>query len=173
MTKIIYLASGYGIIDHQNVTYQDKYISRDIKGDMLEIDLSNYDIVLASPPCNYYSRALSYRNREKSKYANETAHLLPSILDKLKDNDKPYIVENVINKKRMKTIIDNFNGFYYEHGRHAYFTNVLIDLSTVSQINDNIQNRSKLQRQGGENVNRVFKCFVDYVIANNYHNRNN
>lgn len=171
--NIIYLACGHGIIEHPNITYQDKYIQRDIMGDMLEIDLSKYDIIVASPPCNYYSKALSYRNRESSKYSNETAHLLPSIIDKLKNGDKPFIVENVINKKRMKNIIQNFNGFYYEHGRHSYFTNVLIDLSAIPQQNDNIQNRSKLQRQGGENVNRVFKWFIEYVIANNYHNRNN
>ena len=40
-----------------------------------EIDLTKYDYIIATPPCNYYSRA-NYR-RETSKIAQETKHLLP------------------------------------------------------------------------------------------------
>lgn len=59
--KVIYLASGYGVLDTvYDVTYNDFYIQRDLVCDMMEVDLSSFDILLASPPCNYWSRA-NYR----------------------------------------------------------------------------------------------------------------
>ena len=63
--------------------------------DMMNIDLNCYDYIVASPPCNYYSRA-NYR-RLTSEYSQLTKHLLPDILLKCIRSDKPFIVENVRN----------------------------------------------------------------------------
>jgi site-specific DNA-cytosine methylase len=167
--KVIYLASGYAqLFTHNNdfdITYQDKFIKRDLGGDMLQVSLDNYDILIATPPCNYWSRG-NYR-RETSKYALETKHLLPEIIKKFKTTRKPFIVENVINKKLMSKIInDNKDIYYYEHGRHSYFTN--IDMSSyikdIPQIKDNIQNITQKQRQGGYNVNIVLTYFIYNLI---------
>lgn len=163
MKKVLYLAAGHGIINHSDyeITYQDKYVNRDLVGDMLEIDLTNYDIIIATPPCNYWSRA-NYR-RETSKYSQETKHLLPDILKKLCDQSKPFIVENVINKKRMTDIINSSNCYYYEQGRHCYFSNVILNLSNVEQRVENVTHicpKSPL-RQGGQNVKNVFEYFLE------------
>jgi site-specific DNA-cytosine methylase len=160
--KVLYLAAGYAVLKYNNVVYQDKFIKRDIGGDMMDVDLSIYDILIASPPCNYYSKA-NYR-RNVSKYSLSTKHLLPDIIDKFVKTNKPFIVENVINKNLMKDIINNCGCFYFELGRHCYFTNIMIDISCVNQINDNIQNISKNKRQGGYNVNAVFDYFIQYIL---------
>lgn len=168
--KVIYLAAGNAQLlklgeNDFIITYQDKFIKRDLGGDMLDIDLSDYDILIATPPCNYYSRA-NYR-RDISIYSQQTKHLLPEIIKKFKITKKPFIVENVINKKLMNQIIkDNDDIYYFEHGRHSYFTN--IDMSSyikdIPQIKDNIQNKSQKQRQGGFNVNIVLTYFLKNLI---------
>ena len=102
--------------------------------DMLEVDLSKYDFIIASPPCNYYSRA-NYR-RDRSDYALNTKHLLPCILNKLCYINKPFIVENVRNYNLFKKvgIIDfcNKNGILvYEYGRHTYFSNLFLNFTKI------------------------------------------
>ena len=162
--KIIYLASHTAKLKYDNVVYNDIKGDVDIIGDMLKVDLTDYDILIATPPCNYYSRA-NYR-RETSIYAQETKHLLPDILKKFYKTGKPFIVENVINKVLMRDIIDNHinNGFYYkEHGRHSYFMSHDIDVSKLHQIKDNVQNTSQNKRQGGYNVNIVLEYYIEKV----------
>lgn len=159
--KIVYLASGNAKIEKYNkfIKYNDAYIKRDIAGCMLSVDLSPYSVILASPPCNYYSKA-NYR-REQSKYALDTKHLLPDIIKKLVKIGKPFIVENVKNKPLMQDIIKNNNVFYYEHGRHSYFTNRLINLKGIPQVKENLTKINTKKRQGGYNVNVVFEQFLN------------
>ena len=143
-------------------------LKRDLGGDMLQVPLDKYDILIATPPCNYWSRA-NYR-RETSKYALETKHLLPEIIKKFKETGKPFIVENVINKTLMSKIIkDNSDIYYYEHGRHSYFTNVNMSsyIKDIPQIKDDIQNKTRKQRQGGFNVNIVLTYFINNLINKN------
>lgn len=161
MPKVIYLASHTAVLEHDNVVYQDLIIERDLGGCMLTIDLVDYDILIATPPCNWYSRAIG--NRQPSDYAVNTKHLLPSIIKKFENLDKPFIVENVINKVKMKDIINNLNCFYYEFGRHSYFTNVMIDFRHLEQVADNIKYSN--DRQGGINVNIVLDYFIKYVSS--------
>lgn len=157
--KVIYLASGEAELIG-NITYNDFIVERDIKSCMLKVDLNEYDLLVASPPCNYWSRA-NYR-RETSVYAQETKHLLPEIINKLSKLGKPFIVENVINKVLMREIIDNFDFKYFEHGRHSYFTNSDFNYKDVVQIPEDVQYTSPKKRQGGHNVNAVFQAFIDY-----------
>ena len=103
MKKGIYLAACKARHDAHNIVYQDIEQERyncDLGGDMLEVDLTPYDYIIASPPCNYYSRA-NYR-RETSEYSQKTKHLLPGILEKLGKQQKPFIVENVRSPRLMQ-----------------------------------------------------------------------
>lgn len=169
MKKVIYLAAGNGKINNDNydITYQDLEIKRDIGGCMLNVDLSSYDILIATPPCNYWSRANPYY--KTSKYALLTKELLPKIIDRFIKTNKPFIVENVINKKRMftdnKDLFNLDNIIYFEHGRHCYFTNIYFD---VSDIPTNQQFKyggvyigNKGKRQGGEDVQAVLERFLE------------
>jgi site-specific DNA-cytosine methylase len=173
--KILYLAAFKAYHPQWSITYQDINGKRDIDGCMLEVDITPYDVIIATPPCNYYSRA-NYRRLE-SDYSQKTKHLLPSIVFKLQSQDKPYIIENVINVKLMKGIIKNFKGYYYEIGRHSYFTNIPFNMSNIKQETDIIykiiksgKNKGhkgdftpRSKRQGGDNVNQVIEHWLTIV----------
>ena len=161
--KGIYLASFKANHPNYNIVYQDINGKRDIPGDMLSIDLEPYDFIIATPPCNYYSKA-NYR-RNKSSYALKTKHLLPSIIKKLSLINKPYIIENVRNRTLMKNYYD-LVPFVYEYGRHTYFTNIMFNVNNIIQNEDNIKNISSSKRQGGKNVYNV----IEYWLKNIYEN---
>lgn len=161
--KGIYLASFIAKHSNNNIVYQDINGKRDIGGDMLDIDLSTYDFIIATPPCNYWSRA-NYR-RETSNYSQKTKHLLPAIIDKLIKLDKPFIVENVRNYKLFnKYDLFNKNCFIYEIGRHTYWTNIPFNGTNIKQKKDNINNISSKNRQGGLNVHNVIQYWLKIII---------
>lgn len=180
--KIIYLASFKAHHPGWNMTYQDINGLRDIGGDMMEVDLDPYDVIIATPPCNYYSKL--NRNRETSKYSTMTKHLLPEIIKKLEKIGKPYIVENV----RSHIINDlirsqtDFTGWIYQHGRHTYWTNVPFSPEGIKQKIDFKAVRSRVgvdktspdynnvglnviakNRQGGDNVHNVIEWWLRVV----------
>lgn len=157
--KGIYLASFKAYHKDYNIVYQDINNQRDLNGCMLSIDLKDYDFIIATPPCNYYSRA-NYR-REQSLYSQKTKHLLPQILKKLRDLKKPYIVENVINYPLMKDFYDN--DFVYQIGRHTYWTNIPFNFNK-KQKTENIQLLSFKDRQGSENVHEVIEYWLKQII---------
>lgn len=157
--KGIYLASFRAKHDNYNIIYQDINGKRDISGNMLDINLDEYDYIIATPPCNYYSRA-NYR-RETSVYSQKTKDLLPAILKKLKELNKPYIIENVINHKLMKEFYNQ--DFVYEIGRHTYWSNIMFNGTYINQKKDNIKNISKNNRQGGENVHKVIDYWLEII----------
>ena len=136
--------------------------------DMLTVNLDNYDFLIASPPCNYYSRA-NYR-RDTSKYALETKHLLPDILEKFAKTNKPFLVENVRNNVQFKKagifdICKKYNITVQYVGRHTYFTNFNVDLQ-CTQKKECVQKHSHYSlsknnyRQGGENVYIVIEKWL-------------
>lgn len=165
--KGIYLASFKAKHPGYYIVYQDINGKCDLPGDMLDIDLSSYDFIIASPPCNYWSKA-NYR-RETSDYSQKTKHLLPGILNKLVHFNKPFIVENVRNITLFeKNNLFNFNVYVYCIGRHTYWTNVsfsfdeLCDLQQ-KQIKDFCQTKSCNNRQGGYNVFLVIEKFLKKI----------
>lgn len=191
--KIIYLASYKAYHPNHNMDYNDiKKTSEHINiiGDMLEVDLEPYDIIIASPPCNYWSRA-NYQ-RHTSKYSQMTKHLLPSILEKLSNQNKPFIVENVRNFNLMnQNKMFNFPCYVYEVGRHTYWSNIPFNPSNIIQDSDffaanrripgkrgwfmtpdgrevksagqDIQKLSRSNRQGGHNVHEVIEYWLSCI----------
>ena len=169
--KVIYLASGRAMLKYQNVVYNDFKEKRDLICDMFDVDLSDYDILIATPPCNFYSRARG--NNKPSNYALKTKDLLPKIIDKFIVTNKPFIVENVRNAPLFKSLgLYNKNCYIYTHGRHTYWTNILINIKGIKQEFEfkNIPGygcvRLKNYVQGGDNVNKVLDYFITYVIDN-------
>ncbi len=172
----IYLACCKARHANYNIVYQDiekdKY-KADLGGDMLNIDLSGYDFIIATPPCNWWSKANPYY--KKSKYALETKHLLPDIIEKLGKQTKPFIIENVINKKRMKEnnifdIANKYNLYIIFHGRHTYFTNFYVDFENVPQQQDFKYGGKRVNNdgynQGGLNVYLVIEAWLNEVTKN-------
>lgn len=143
--------------------------------DMMQVDLFKYDYILASPPCNYYSRA-NYR-RDTSDYSLSTRHLLPCILEKCALSGKPFIVENVrspklFNKMGVDMICTKYGIIRYIIGRHTYFTNVFCNLTCKQQLDFHSKNVASLlgyserqsYRQGGDNVHNVFEIWLETVV---------
>lgn len=167
----IYLAACKARHPNYDIIYQDiddKY-KCDIGGDMLEVDLSKYDYIIATPPCNWWSKANPYY--KTSKYALETKHLLPSIIDKLGKQVKPFIIENVINKKRFREngiydIIDKYNLYIQYIGRHIYITNVKCNLE-CEQHQDFKYGGKRVNKdgynQGGSNVHIVIEKWLEVI----------
>lgn len=129
----IYLGAYKAYHENYNLDYNDiKQTSNNINiiDDMLNVDLTKYDFIIATPPCNYWSRA-NYR-RETSEYAQATKHLLPNIIDKLIKLEKPFIVENVRNNKLMNQYsLLNKDCYIIQYGRHTYWTNIKFDISGI------------------------------------------
>lgn len=162
-------------LDYNDIIKTSEHIN--VIGDMLQVDISKYDYVIATPPCNYYSRA-NYR-RETSEYSQKTKHLLPKILEKLAVSDKLFIVENVRNCKlftscNIYALCDKYGIFSYEYGRHTYFTNVMINFSNVKQRQDFLNGGIKINyhddfskyREGGFNVHQVIEYWLQRVVVN-------
>lgn len=169
--KTIYLACGRAQLNHEDVVYNDLFENRDLKCDMLSVDLNDYDVLIATPPCNFYSHARG--GNPPSDYALKTKHLLPTIIEKFIRTGKPFIVENVRNEPLFKKLgLYNYNCFVYKHGRHTYWTNVFINFSFIPQEHDFIRIpgygsiRLKKYVQGGKNVNDVFDYFLEVVKFN-------
>ena len=172
--KGIYLGSNRARHFNYNIIYQDiekdKY-DCDIGGDMLLCDLSEYDFIIATPPCNFWSKANPYWR--KSYYSQLTRHLLPDMIIKLGFLDKPFIIENVINKKRFEefgifNIIRYFNLNIYYVGRHMYITNIEAPLILgVPQQQDFKYGGVRINKdgynQGGQNVFNVIEKWLEIL----------
>lgn len=173
--KGIYLAACKARHPNYNIIYQDidtKY-KCDLAGDMLDIDVSDYDFIIATPPCNWWSKANPYY--KKSAYSLQTKHLLPDIINKLGLQEKPFIIENVVNKKRMQEngifdLAKKYNMYVIFYGRHTYFTNRYVDFSDVEQHQDfrygGVRVNNDGYNQGGSNVYAVIEKWLREVISN-------
>lgn len=175
--NVIYLAA-YEAYHHEfKVTYQDINGKRDIDGDMMDINLDPFDVIVATPPCNYWSRAHSTdERRNNSPYSVQTMYLLPGILLRLKTLNKPFIVENVRNYPLFSRwgLFEIPGIFTYEHGRHTYWTNILFNPSALPKYNNGYHPikedgskggyiRFKGNDQGGLEVHNVINYWLELV----------
>lgn len=177
MTRILYGCCYTADLQIKDVEYIDilpdlkksnncLYIQKDIR----EVDFNNYDVIICSPPCNYYSRA-NYR-RDSSHYALSTRDLLPLCINKANRTNKPFIIENVRNSRAFSKLQIPQDIYIYEYGRHTYFTNIMLDLSGLPQKEardvSNIQWIPQKHRQGGYSVNVVFLWFLSVVLNKDF-----
>lgn len=158
--KGVYLASRKHRLADYDIVYNDivNYKGIDLLCDMLEVNINDYDFVIATPPCNYYSRA-NWR-RAVSPVAQETKHLLPSILKKLEGYTKPFIVENVCNS----TLLPRTKFYEFDFGEHHFYTNVFMLVPDKSfAVKQNKQNVCRSKRDGNYNVDLIIKLFLSII----------
>ena len=180
MFKGIYLGSYKAFHKNHDIVYQDINGERDLDGDMLTIDLKPYDYIIATPPCNWWSRA-NYR-KEESVYALKTKLLLPCILYKLILTNKPFIVENVLNSIQFKNYqLDNLPGVrMVKIGRHTYWSNIEFKYDDIIQKPKTIiengkkkwlssQHLGRKDRQGTDEVHEVIERFINEVESWQHH----
>lgn len=77
-----------------DVVPQPRYPFSFIQGDALKQDLSQFDFVWASPPCQAYSTLKTMPNLRKHE------KLIPSVRNMLEEWGGPWIIENVEGSKR-------------------------------------------------------------------------
>ncbi len=68
-----------------------RYPFRFIPSDAMTFDLSGYDFIHASPPCQGYSSTRHIRGRDMSSYPK----LLDALRTQLQDQQAPWVIENV------------------------------------------------------------------------------
>ena len=85
-----YARAGFEVVGI-DIVEQVNYPHRFIKADALEIDLSGYDAIHASPPCQNYCWSTS-RHRAKGKTYPD---LIGPVRKLLIESGKPYVIENV------------------------------------------------------------------------------
>lgn len=162
--KGIYLCSFRAYHPGRDIVYQDLIEKRDLGGDGLDVDVSGFDYVISTPPCNWWSKANYRRNR--SIYAMRTAHLLPCMIIKLSNAGKPFIIENVRNFDRMEKmgvfgLCREFGVSYRIIGRHTYFTNFAEWTPSIrTQSPSNIAHISRAKREGGEEVRQIIDDWI-------------
>lgn len=159
--KVIYLGAKKHRLDDMEgfeFYYNDivRYDGIDYCCDMLEVPLSPFDVLIATPPCNYYSRA-NYR-RETSEVAQATKHLLPDIFLKFKSSCKPFLIENVWNWNLYPQCIkEDNNTFIYSHGGHYFISNFF----SLGLPNDKKERDHKaLRGYGYRDDNRAVDAFI-------------
>ena len=72
-----------------DIARQPRYPFTFIQGDAMDFDLSGYDLIWASPPCQRFSVATKSENRERHP------DYIARLRVKLNANGKPWIMENV------------------------------------------------------------------------------
>ena len=160
--KGVYLCSRLHRLPGYDIDYND---IEDLPGINLlcsceDVDLSKYDYIIATPPCNYYSRA-NWR-RERSSVALNTKHLLPFCIEACVRSGKPFIIENVLNSR----LLPKTNLFEFEFGQHHFYTNVLMLVYDKSYaVFQNKQYISRSLRDGNYNVDLIIKLFLETIGA--------
>jgi DNA (cytosine-5)-methyltransferase 1 len=86
-----------------------------IQGDALEADLSGYDFVWASPPCQSYSAATKHLSTKKA------AMLIPQMRGKLMKESKIWIMENVVGAPLLNPMLLCGAMFGLKLYRHRHF----------------------------------------------------
>ena len=172
MLKGIYLAACKARHEDHNIIYQDieqKKYKTHLGGDMLDTDLFGYDYIIATPPCNWWTKANPYY--WFSEYALKTRHLLPCVLMKCAKSGKPFVVECTKNIKRYKEnnifrLCEKFNIKWQVVGRHVYFSNKEYDLN-CPQIQDfkygGVRVNNDGYNQGGTNVHNCIEIWIQAV----------
>lgn len=164
MLKGVYLCSrehripGYDI-DYNDVVYRYQV---DICCSCECINLGAYDYIIATPPCNFWSRA-NWR-RYTSDVARLTKHLLPYCLSACLRIGKPFLIENVRSDNLFKEFDDlSLQCYVYKFGNHTFWTNIELDLSDLIPIRQNKQYLSRKQRDNNYNVHIVIIRFLETI----------
>ncbi len=98
---------------------QPRYPFRFIQGDALEADLSGYDLICASPPCQAYCGM--QRLNEAKGTAKVHPMLIEPVREKLIASGVPYIIENVVGAPLRNPIVLCGSMFGLGVWRHRLF----------------------------------------------------
>lgn len=159
--KGVYLCAREHRIKGYDIDYNDiiAYDGINLLCSCEDVDLKKYDFIIATPPCNYYSRA-NYR-RDISSIALATRHLLPYCLKAAMETRKPFLIENVVNA----SLLPQPSGcFAFVWGEHTFYTNVFFARPPRSfAVRQYKADLPWGHRDGNENVDIIIRCFLEAI----------
>ena len=114
-----YSRAGFDDITGVDIKPQPHYPFKFIQADAMTFDLSGYDAIHASPPCQFVSKAVKKVNRTKR------TNLIPPVRERLRLSRVPYVIENV--KPEVLESAIRLCGSYFglPIQRHRYFESSL------------------------------------------------
>lgn len=172
MIKVVYLCARdhrLGVPSNVKVWYNDICVYAkplDFECDCLDVDLTPFDILIATPPCNYWSKANYRRNR--SAVALATKHLLPTLLQKFEATGKPFIIENVDNINLMEREFQATKHYWFRHCHHVYFTNRMSCLFDKGPLTFLKYKMSQGHRDGNPSVDYVLNTWLRSVLEQEF-----
>jgi DNA (cytosine-5)-methyltransferase 1 len=107
-----------------DINSQPNYPFEFIKADALEVSLTGYDLIWASPPCQGYSNHVSSDNSPYvSSKGRSEPRLIANVRSRLVEYDTPYVIENVRGAKIfLRTPIELCGTMFgLPISRHRYF----------------------------------------------------
>lgn len=78
-----------------DISPQSNYPFKFIQADALNFDVSGYDVIHASPPCQHDSCALNLNRRARALRASKHRRMIEPVREKLRAARVPYVIENV------------------------------------------------------------------------------
>lgn len=106
---------------------QSRYPYTFVQGDMLKFDLSGFDFVWASPPCQRYCLTL----RGKPFYRFLHPDLVDSVRERLVISGVPFIMENVVGSPLIPSVVLCGSMFGLKTFRHRVFESNFLLLQPV------------------------------------------
>jgi DNA (cytosine-5)-methyltransferase 1 len=115
-----YVAAGFDVLG-VDLEPQPCYPYQFERGDALTFPLDGFDAIHASPPCQAYSVATADRSRHPDLYA--------AIRDRLVENGRPWVIENVPGAPYRSGIVLCGSMFGLRVRRHRYFESSVLMLA--------------------------------------------
>lgn len=100
-----------------DIVNQENYPYAFVQADALEFDMSGYDVVHASPPCQAYSIAAAHRRAKGKQYPD----LVAAVREKLTGSRAPFVIENVPGAPIRHDLMLCGTMFHLGVCRHRYF----------------------------------------------------
>ncbi len=114
-------AMGYSLagfhVTGVDIAPQPNYPFAFVQADALEFDLSGFEAIHASPPCQAFTAA-SNRWRGKGTKADDHPSLVAPIRERLRSAGVPYVIENVVGARRELENPILLNGDMFGLGTH-------------------------------------------------------
>lgn len=142
--------AGFSNIEGFDIVPQPNYPFEFFQDDALAQDLSHYDFIWASPPCQAYSFSSQHLRNKGVEYPD----LLEKTRELLVSSGKPYIIENVVGAPLIKPVRLCGSHWYPELKvfRHRLFESNI----PLKGVDCNHENLSVMKRRGdGGNIYTV------------------
>lgn len=148
-----YHRAGFDVVG-VDIINNDHYPYTFIRADALEFDVSGYDVVHASPPCQAYSVAAAHSRAKGKQYPD----LVAAVREKLTMSRAPFVIENVPGAPIRHDLMLCGTMFHLGVLRHRYFE--LSDVTIPQPIHPKHKPPIMVAARTGRSTKRGQYCSV-------------